>query len=140
MAASFKIGHRAIGSDHPPFVIAEMSGNHNQSLDRALAIVEAAAKAGAHALKLQTYTPDTMTVDIADGDFFIDDPKSLWKGTSLHKLYQQAYTPWDWHEPIMKHAAKFGMLCFSTQFGAQGRAHRQTDDHLDRHGVGGGDR
>lgn len=105
-----------MGLAHAPFIIAEMSGNHNQSLDRALAIVEAAARAGAHALKLQTYTADTMTVDLAEGEFFIDDPKSLWKGSSLHKLYQQAHTPWDWHAPIIRHAEKHGMLCFSTPF------------------------
>jgi len=116
MTETFKIGDRAVGSDQPPFVIAEMSGNHNQSLDRALAIVEAAAKTGAHALKLQTYTADTMTVDMSENEFFIDDPNSLWKGTSLHKLYQQAYTPWEWHAPIMEHAKKFGMMCFSTPF------------------------
>jgi pseudaminic acid synthase len=116
MAGGFKIGSRGIGLGHAPFVIAEMSGNHNQSLDRALAIVDAAATAGAHALKLQTYTADTMTVDVAEGEFFIDDPKSLWKGSSLHSLYQKAHTPWDWHEPIMRRAEKHGMLCFSTPF------------------------
>jgi pseudaminic acid synthase len=116
MTGTFKIGHRAVGQDQPPFVIAEMSGNHNQSLDRALAIVDAAAKSGAHAMKLQTYTADTMTVDVADNEFFIDDPNSLWNGTSLHKLYQKAYTPWEWHAPIMAHAKKLGMLCFSTPF------------------------
>lgn len=116
MTHTFKIGNRSVGADQPPFVIAEMSGNHNQSLDRALAIVEAAAKTGAHALKLQTYTADTMTVDLSDNEFFIDDPKSLWKGTSLHKLYQQAHTPWEWHKPIMERANRLGMLCFSTPF------------------------
>ncbi len=94
------IGHRKIGSGYRPFIIAEMSGNHNQSLERALQIVEAAAKAGADALKLQTYTAETMTLDINEGEFFIDDPNSLWKGNSLYTLYQQAYTPWEWHEPI----------------------------------------
>jgi len=113
---AFRIGSRTIGLDTPPFIIAEMSGNHNQSLERALSIVEAAAKTGAHALKLQTYTADTMTIDVRDGEFFIDDPASLWKGTSLHKLYQQAYTPWDWHAPLMKRAQELGMLCFSTPF------------------------
>ena len=88
-----KIGNREIGTGHGPFVIAEMSGNHNQSLEKALAIVEAAAKAGAHALKLQTYTPDTMTLDLNHGKFFISDPNSLGAGTSLNKLYGQAYTP-----------------------------------------------
>lgn len=111
-----KIAGRKIGQDSPPFVIAEMSGNHNQSLDRALAIVDAAAKAGAHALKLQTYTADTMTLAITEGEFFIDDAQSLWKGTSLHDLYKLAYTPWEWHEPIMRRASDLGMVTFSTPF------------------------
>src|SRR6186713_2192366 len=97
---TISIQGRKIGRSHPPFIIAEMSGNHNQSLERALAIVDAAARAGAHALKLQTYTADTMTLDIKDGEFYIDDPDSLWKGNSLHNLYKQAYTPWEWHKPI----------------------------------------
>src|SRR3990172_10223603 len=100
MSKMIKIANSLIGNEYPPFIIAEMSGNHNQSLDRALAIVEAAAKAGAHAVKLQTYTPDTMTIDIEEGEFYIDDPYSLWKGASLYKLYQQAHTPWEWHKPI----------------------------------------
>ncbi len=116
MSASFKIGSRSVGLGHPPFVIAEMSGNHNQSLERALTIVDAAAKTGAHALKLQTYTADTMTIDIAEGEFFIDDPKSLWKGSSLYSLYQKAHTPWEWHEPLMRRAESLGMVCFSTPF------------------------
>lgn len=111
-----QIVQREIGPDAPPFVIAEMSGNHNQSLDRALAIVEAAAKAGAHALKLQTYTADTMTLAIKEGEFFINDEQSLWKGSSLHELYRLAYTPWEWHAPIMQRARELGMLCFSTPF------------------------
>ena len=112
----FKIGGISIGQSHRPFIIAEMSGNHNQSLDRALEIVEAAAKAGAHALKQQTYTSDTMTLDVQEGEFFIDDPNSLWKGNNLYDLYKIAYTPWEWHEPIMKRANELGMLCFSTPF------------------------
>ena len=116
MNTSITIGNRQVGQDHPPFVIAEMSGNHNQSLERALAIVEAAAKSGAHALKLQTYTADTMTLDIDEGEFFISDPNVLWKGASLHKLYQQAYTPWEWHKPIFDRANELGMLAFSTPF------------------------
>lgn len=105
-----------IGVAHKPFVIAEMSGNHNQSLERALAIVEATAKSGAHALKLQTYTADTMTLDIDEGEFFINDPNSLWHGNPLYKLYQQAYTPWEWHKPIMELAKQLGLICFSTPF------------------------
>lgn len=110
------IAQRKIGREYPPFVIAEMSGNHNMSLDRALAIVDAAAKTGAHALKLQTYTADTLTLDVHDGDFFISDEQSLWKGSSLHRLYQQAYTPWEWHRPIFDRCHELGMICFSTPF------------------------
>ena len=95
-----------------------MSGNHNQSLKRALEIVEAAAKTGAHALKLQTYTAETMTLDIKTDEFFISDENSLWKGQSLYELYQEAHTPWEWHDPIMKQAKELGMLCFSTPFDA----------------------
>jgi pseudaminic acid synthase len=105
-----------IGKQHPPFIIAEMSGNHNQSLERALSIVEAAAKAGAHALKLQTYTADTMTLDLDEGEFFISDSDSLWQGQSLYKLYQEAYTPWEWHEPIFKRCQELGMIGFSSPF------------------------
>lgn len=111
-----KIANFEIGRDKPPFVIAEMSGNHNQSLERALQIVEAAATTGVQMLKLQTYTPDTMTLDVREGDFFISDEKSLWKGQSLFDLYKVAYTPWDWHAPIMKRAKELGMLCISTPF------------------------
>jgi len=110
------IGNHQIGLGRPPFVIAEMSGNHNQSLDRALALTEAAAKAGAHALKLQTYSADTMTLDLAEGAFFISDETSLWKGHTLHDLYKVASTPWDWHRLIMARARELGMLCFSTPF------------------------
>jgi pseudaminic acid synthase len=111
-----QIGTRTIGLANRPFVIAEMSGNHNQSLERALEIVEAAAKAGAHALKIQTYTADTMTLDLDEGEFFISDPNSLWKGTSLYKLYQEAYTPWEWHKPIFDRCRELGMIGFSTPF------------------------
>lgn len=113
---SFKIGNRSIGADAPPFVIAEMSGNHNQSLEVALQIVEAAARAGAHALKLQTYTAETMTLDLSEGEFFIKDPGSLWAGTSLYELYEKAHTPWEWHAPIFARAKELGMLAFSTPF------------------------
>lgn len=110
------IGNRKIGVGETPFIIAEMSGNHNQSLVRALEIVEAAAKSGAHALKIQTYTPETMTLDLDEREFHISDPNSLWAGTSLYKLYGQAYTPWDWHKPIFDRAREFGMIPFSTPF------------------------
>lgn len=111
-----KIASRNIGASHPPFVIAEMSGNHNQSLERALRIVDAAARAGAHGLKLQTYTPDTMTLDIDEREFHLGDASSLWSGTSLFKLYGQAQTPWDWHKPIFERARALGMIPFSTPF------------------------
>jgi N-acetylneuraminate synthase len=113
---SFKIGSRDIGLASAPFIIAEMSGNHNQSLDTALAIVDAAARAGAHALKLQTYTADTMTLDMDEGEFRISDPDSLWADTSLYALYQQAHTPWEWHGPIFERAKSHGMLAFSSPF------------------------
>lgn len=118
MNYEFKIGHNKIGKNNPPFIIAEMSGNHNQSLERALAIVDAAANAGAHALKLQTYTAETMTLDIAAGEFVVQDANSLWTGKSLFELYAQAYTPWEWHEPIFRRAHQLGMECFSTPFDA----------------------
>jgi len=101
-----------------PFIIAEMSGNHNQSLERALAIVDAAADTGVDALKLQTYTADTMTIDKRDGEFFIADPNSLWQGESLYELYQKAYTPWEWHAPIFERCREKGIICFSTPFDA----------------------
>lgn len=116
MVESIKIADRFIGRGYAPFVIAEMSGNHNQSLERALDIVEAAAKAGAHALKIQTYTPDTMTLDLDEREFHISDPNSLWAGTSLYKLYGEAYTPWEWHKPIFDRARELGIIAFSSPF------------------------
>ena len=113
-----RIGNHQIGDDSPPFIIAEMSGNHNQSLDRALALVEAAAAAGAHALKIQTYTAETMTIKLRQGEFMINDPKSLWHGNSLYELYQKAYTPWEWHRPIFEKSRELGLLYFSTPFDA----------------------
>jgi pseudaminic acid synthase len=110
------IAGRLIGPNHPPFIIAEMSGNHNQSLERALEIVDAAAATGAHALKIQTYTADTMTLDIDSGDFLINDPNSLWEGKSLYKLYEEAHTPWEWHKPIFDRCREQGMIPFSTPF------------------------
>ena len=104
------------GASTPPLVIAEMSGNHNQSLERALAIVESAASAGAHAVKLQTYTADTMTLGIDAPGFRIEDEQSLWHGRTLYELYEEAHTPWEWHAPIMDRAKKLGVICFSTPF------------------------
>ena len=111
-----KILNHEISIDARPLVIAEMSGNHNQSLDRGLRIVEAAAEAGVQALKLQTYSPDTITLDVQDGDFMIEDSNSLWHGRSLYDLYEEAHTPWEWHAPIMIRAAELGLACFSTPF------------------------
>jgi len=110
------IDKRQIGRDFSPFIIAEMSGNHNQSLERALEIVNAAASAGVHALKIQTYTADTMTINLDEREFHIGDPDSLWAGTSLYKLYQDAYTPWEWHKPIFDRCRDLGIIGFSTPF------------------------
>ena len=93
-----------------------MSGNHNQSLNRALEIVSEAAQAGADAIKLQTYTADTMTLDVKNKDFLINDPTSLWNGRQLYDLYKEAHTPWAWHKPIMEHAKDLGIHCFSSPF------------------------
>jgi pseudaminic acid synthase len=111
-----KILDRDIGPGHRPYLIAEMSGNHNQSLDRALEIVDVAAAQGADAIKLQTYTADTMTLNVRMPGFVIDDPKSPWVGRQLYELYEEAHTPWEWHGPIMARAAAHGMHCFSTPF------------------------
>lgn len=111
-----KITNRYIGAQFPPFIVAEMSGNHNQSLERALQIVEAAHKAGVDAVKLQTYTPDTITLDVNTPDFFIEDKESLWKGRTLYDLYKEAYTPWEWHKPIFEKCRELGLIVFSTPF------------------------
>lgn len=110
---NIKIGKYTIGIEHKPLIIAEMSGNHNQSIDKALQIVDAAADAGAHAIKLQTYTADTMTIK---GSLVIDDKNSLWNGKELHDLYQMAYTPWEWHKVIFERAKKRGIIAFSSPF------------------------
>lgn len=111
-----KIGKYLIGDSHKPFIIAEMSGNHNQSLEKALAIVDAVAQTGAHALKLQTYTADTLTINVSHGEFNISDPKSLWNNRNLYELYQEAHTPWEWHQAIFDRAKEKGIMCFSTPF------------------------
>lgn len=116
MTKEIKLGSRYVGASHPPFIIAEMSGNHNHSLERAIKIVDEAADSGADALKIQTYTPDTMTLDISEGEFFIKDPTSLWKGKSLYQLYKEAMTPWEWHLPIKERCEKKGIEFFSTPF------------------------
>jgi len=116
MKKDIKIGSYTVGDDHPPFVIAEMSGNHNQSLERAMEIVEAAAGTGAHGLKLQTYTADTMTLNLDFGEFVINDPDSIWNGNNLYRLYHEAHTPWEWHEKIFRRCRELGMVPFSTPF------------------------
>lgn len=108
-----RIGDKLVGEGHAPLIIAEMSGNHNHSLERALEIVDAAANAGAHVIKLQTYTPDTMTVE---GALRIEDNNSLWNGRELYELYKEAYTPWEWHKPIFDRAKEKGIMAFSTPF------------------------
>jgi pseudaminic acid synthase len=112
------IGTHQVGGDAPPYIIAELSGNHDGSLERALATVEAIAASGAQALKLQTYTADTMTLDIAAREFVIDDPQSLWAGRTLYSLYEQAHTPWEWHAPLFRRARELGLDAFSSPFDA----------------------
>lgn len=111
-----RIGKHTIGADHRPFVIAEMSGNHNGDLDRALAIVDEVARSGAQALKLQTYRADTITIDVDTPAFRISDDHSLWGGQNLYSLYEKAHTPWEWHAPIFERAAASGLTVFSSPF------------------------
>lgn len=111
-----KIGAREISRAHRPYLIAEMSGNHNQSIERAFDIVDAAAAAGADAIKLQTYTAETMTLNVSAPGFVIEDDNSLWAGRQLFDLYREAYTPWEWHAPIMQRATERGLQCFSSPF------------------------
>ncbi|MDR1768531.1 MAG: pseudaminic acid synthase [Propionibacteriaceae bacterium] len=116
MSRFVTIGQHRVGEDHRPFVVAEMSGNHNGDMGRALAIVDAIAEAGAQAVKLQTYTADTITID-ADGPAFrVSDGHELWGGKNLHQLYEEAHTPWEWHEAIFARAAEHGLVCFSSPF------------------------
>jgi N-acetylneuraminate synthase len=116
METRFILGEKKIGIDQPPFIVAEMSGNHNCSLEQAIRIVEAAAASGAHGLKIQTYTPDTMTLDSTGPGFVISDSNSLWKGKSLYELYREAQTPWEWHEAIFRRCRELGLIAFSTPF------------------------
>lgn len=111
-----RLGPYHIGPHHPPFIVAELSGNHHQSLDRALQLVEAAKQAGVHAVKVQTYTPDTITLDVKEGEFLIHDQESLWKNRYLHELYQEAYLPWEWHAPIFERCRQLGLIGFSSPF------------------------
>ena len=111
---SIAIDDRAIGSGHPPYVIAEMSANHNGSIERAFKIIEAAKQAGADAVKLQTYRPDTITLNCDSEDFCIHG--GLWDGRTLYDLYQEAHMPWEWHAPLFAHARKLGITIFSSPF------------------------
>jgi pseudaminic acid synthase len=115
---SIQIANFQIGINRRPFIVAEMSANHKGSLNRALQLVDAAADAGVHALKLQTYTADTMTLNISEGEFFIHNPDSLWHGRSLYNLYKEAATPWEWHKPIFERCYERGIVAFSTPFDA----------------------
>jgi len=110
------IGKNKISLNDTPFIIAEMSGNHNHSLDRALKLVDEASAAGAHAIKIQTYTADTITIKHDKKEFYITDDNNIWKGQSLYELYEKAHTPWEWHKDIFKRAADKGIVCFSSPF------------------------
>ncbi|GAB4276482.1 MAG: pseudaminic acid synthase [Coriobacteriia bacterium] len=116
MGDSVHIAEIEVSRTSQPLIVAEMSGNHNQSLERALEIVDAAAASGAHAVKLQTYTPDTMTLDCRGDDFVISDESSPWYGRRLYELYEEAHTPWEWHGALFERARQHDMLCFSTPF------------------------
>jgi sialic acid synthase SpsE len=116
MSESIRIGDREVGPAAPPFVVAEISGNHNGSLDRAHAIIEMAADAGAHAVKLQTYTADTITIDSDRPEFLIGESHELWGSRRLYELYEQAHTPWEWHAELFAHARERGLIPFSSPF------------------------
>ncbi|TDC41669.1 pseudaminic acid synthase [Micromonospora sp. KC213] len=116
MTVAVKIGPHVVGAGERPFVVAEMSGNHNGDLDRALAIVDAVAASGAHALKLQTYRPDTITIDVDSPAFRISGEHELWGGENLYRLYEKAHTPYEWHAPIFARARERGLTVFSSPF------------------------
>ena len=115
MNKSFKIGSRTISADSPAFIVAEISANHNQDYDRAVEIIHAAKEAGADAVKLQTYTADSITLDCDDECFQINEG-TIWDGTTLYRLYQEAFTPWEWQPRLKEEANKLGMECFSSPF------------------------
>ncbi|WP_296892220.1 pseudaminic acid synthase [Thiobacillus sp.] len=114
MTKQISIANRLIGPDQPPYVIAEMSANHNGSLENAFRIIEEAKKAGADAVKMQTYRPDTITLKSDAPEFLIKG--TLWEGRTLYDLYEEAHTPWDWHKPLFDHACKLGITIFSSPF------------------------
>ncbi len=111
-----QIGSSYIGPSHPPYLVAELSGNHQGSIKRVFELIDKAKAAGAHAVKIQTYTPDTLTLDIKGREFFIEDQDSLWKNRTLYDLYQEAHLPWEWHQPIFDYCQERGMTIFSTPF------------------------
>ena len=115
-SSTVKIENINIGPGYRPFIIAEISGNHNHSLDRACEIIKAAKEAGADAVKLQTYTADTMTLNLKEKEFFVSDKENIWKGQSLYELYEKAHTPWSWHAELFRYAKELGLICFSTPF------------------------
>lgn len=116
MTRSVTIGDHVVDADHRPFVVAEMSGNHNGDLGRALAIVDAIAESGAQAVKLQTYTADTITIDADTPAFRVSAGHELWGGETLYGLYERAHTPWEWHAPIFERARQHGLVPFSSPF------------------------
>lgn len=115
-AQTISIAGRRIGPDHPPYIVAEMSGNHNGDIDRAFRILDAAKAAGADAVKIQTYRADTITIDHSGPGFVVDG--GLWDGRRLFELYEEAHTPWDWHAPIFEYGRKIGITVFSSPFDA----------------------